>query len=76
MLEGLRPPENKTVYCKIDQLAQTLEESDRKIFMAAIDDRDAWGARTLSTQLRNRGVDVADTTITKHRNHGCACYRG
>lgn len=76
MLEDLTPPQNKTVYCKVDQLAQELDEADRKIFMDAVDSTGVWGARTLSTALRNKGLNIADTTITKHRNKGCACYRG
>lgn len=75
MLEGMTPPKIKSVYCKIDQIAETLNEEDRAIFFEAIDDRDKWGARTLSNELRRRGVSVADTTITKHRDGGCACYR-
>ena len=75
MLEGLEPPKNKAVYCKIDLISQELEENDRKILFEAIDDPENWGARTLSSALRQRGVSVADTTITKHRQRACACYR-
>ena len=75
MLEGLEPPKNKSVYCKVADVAKTLEEGDRTILMDAVDDRN-WGARTLSTALRLRGLSIADTTISKHRNKGCACYRG
>jgi hypothetical protein len=75
MLEGLTPPKNRSVYCKVADVYATLDESDRKILQAAVDDVDTWGARTLSTALRNRGLSMADTTITKHRNKGCACYR-
>lgn len=74
MLEGLTPPTNKAVYCKIEQMAASLDEADRKILFGAIDSPE-WGARTLSNALRNRGLSVADTTITKHRQKACACYR-
>lgn len=74
MLEGLTPPTNKAVYCKIEQMAASLDEADRKILFEAIDSPE-WGARTLSNALRNRGLSVADTTITKHRQKACACYR-
>ena len=76
MLEGLKPPQNKTVYCKIEQTLSSLSESDAKIMAEALDNTDVWGARTLSTALRERGISIADTTITKHRNRVCACYRG
>lgn len=75
MLEGLTPPPNKAVYCKVDLMAQELDEADRKIFMAAIDDSETWGARTLTNALRQRGLSIADTTVTKHRVKACACYR-
>ena len=76
MLEGLTPPKNKTVYCKIEQTLSSLSEADAKILTEALDNTDAWGARTLSTALRERGISIADTTITKHRSRTCACYRG
>ena len=76
MLEGLSRPQNKTEYCKIDQTLKDLEPADRLILEAAITDYRAWPASTLSTQLRLRGVRVADVTITKHRKKACVCYRG
>ena len=76
MLEGLEPPKNKAVYCKIDQILQTLGDSDKLVLEGALADRDRWGAKTLQNALRERGLSVADTTISKHRNKTCACYRG
>jgi hypothetical protein len=76
MLEGLTPPPNKAEYCKIAQIIETLDPSDAKIFQEAVNNTELWGSRTLSTALRTRGVSIADTTITKHRSRGCACYRG
>lgn len=75
MLEGLTPPQNKAVYCKIQQIQATLDQADLAILNKALDDTASWGARTLSTALRNRGLSVADTTITKHRQQACACFR-
>lgn len=75
MLEGMTPPRNKTLYCKIKDTADGLEPEDAAIFMQAIDSANVWGAKTLSNALRQRGVSVADTTITKHRSKACACYR-
>lgn len=75
MLEGLEPPKNKAIYCKVDLMAQELDEADRKIFLDAVADQDKWGARTLTNALRQRGLSIADTTITKHRVRACACYR-
>lgn len=75
MLEGLTPPSNKTVFCKIDNLAAEMTPEDRAIFMAAIADHITWPANTLSNALRQRSVSVADVTITKHRLRTCACFR-
>lgn len=75
MLEGLTPPPNKAIYCKVDQISRDLDESDRKIFIEAVDGVEKWGARTLTNALRQRGISIADTTITKHRVKACACYR-
>jgi len=75
MLEGLTPPRSKAIYCKIADMSAELEEADKAIFMQAIDSPDQWPANALSVQLRQRGLSVADTTITKHRSKTCACYR-
>lgn len=75
MLENLEPPKNKAVYCKINQVLETLEESDKQILAEALADRNKWAAKTLSNALRQRGLSIADTTITKHRLKTCACYR-
>ena len=76
MLEGLTPPANKAVYCKVDQVLQTLEDADKQILADAIANTVTWPAKTLSKELRLRGVSMADTTISKHRAKTCACYRG
>lgn len=75
MLEGLEPPKNKAVYCKVDLMKETLSSEDYAIFIAAVDDKDKWPAKTLTNALRQRGVSVADTTISKHRQRACACFR-
>lgn len=75
MLEGLTPPPNKAQYCKIAIIEADLTDTDKKIFMDAVNNKDLWRARALSLELRKRGVDVADTTITKHRTKMCFCYR-
>ena len=75
MLEGMTPPRSKAIYCKIADMSAELEEPDKAIFMQAMDSPEQWGASTLSMQLRQRGISVADTTITKHRSKTCACYR-
>jgi DNA-directed RNA polymerase specialized sigma54-like protein len=75
MLEGLEPKKNKGVYCKIEQLMKTLDDTDQKILNKALGDKDKWSDKGLSTALRERKLSVADTTIAKHRRKICACFR-
>lgn len=75
MLEGLEPPKNKAVYCKIALTMEQLEDADKLILTNALEDVEKWGAKTLSNALRTKGLSLADTTISKHRNKTCACFR-
>lgn len=76
MLEGLQRPTNKTNFCKVQMQMAELEQSDKEILEAALANVRLWPANTLSTQLRLKGLSLADVTITKHRTQACACYRG
>ena len=75
MLEGLEPPKNKAVFCKVNDVMNELEEADVQILQAALADTDRWKHKTLSNALIAKGVSLADTTISKHRLRVCACYR-
>jgi hypothetical protein len=75
MLEGLTPPRLKTVYCKVDEWLKKLDESDRKILQEALNNFELWPHSTLARALRAKGLDISDTTIGKHRNKDCACYK-
>jgi hypothetical protein len=75
MLEGLTPPESKSVYCKVKETLTSLDESDRKILEDALADTERWKHKTLSNALRAKGLSLADTTISKHRLRVCACFR-
>lgn len=76
MLEGLEPIKNRVFYCKVDLLKKDLEPKDYQILLEAIADTDKWSAKGLQTALRMRGVTLADTTIAKHRNQTCNCFKG
>lgn len=75
MLEGLEPPKNRTEYCKVKDTMLTLNEADQKILEEALADTERWKHKTLSNALRSKGVNLADTTISKHRLRVCACFR-
>lgn len=76
MLEGLEPIKSRTYYCKVDLLKNRLDPADYAILLDAIADTNKWSAKGLSTALKSRGVILADTTITKHRNNICHCPKG
>lgn len=75
MLEGLEPAKNKSEYCKVQQTLEVLDDKDKKILNDALEDKDRWSDKGLSTALRQRGLSLADTTLSKHRKKTCACYR-
>lgn len=75
MLEGLEPIKNRAYYCKVDLMRKDLDEKDYQILLDAINDPDKWSAKGLQTALRVRGVILADTTIARHRNKTCNCYK-
>jgi hypothetical protein len=71
MLEDLQPKPNKS--CKVRNMADELEEKDRAIFIAAINDTENWLSKTLARELTVRGLKIVGETITKHRRGECSC---
>ena len=74
MLEGLKPPKSDKP-CAVISLASAMSEEDKKILLDAVANTKAWSSNSLSKALRERGLVIADQTITKHRNHTCICFR-
>lgn len=74
MLESLTPPKRK-FSCKVKTLHEDFSKDDQARFMAAIDQPDLWPAKTLSNELAKLGVRLVDTSITKHRQKSCSCFR-
>ena len=72
MLEDLKP-EDYTPACKVRELADTLEESDAKILMDAVNDTETWGAIQLRNALQKRGLQISDKPIIRHREGRCPC---
>ena len=71
-LEGLTP-HVKEVSCKVRLLLNTLSEQDQQVLGSAINDAQLWPARTLQNSLKERGISLADLTISKHRKGHCSC---
>lgn len=75
MLEGLKPPPNRTYFCRVAQVLAELDQADREILTQALNDTQSWPAKTLSNALRERNLSLADTTISRHRQLICQCRR-
>lgn len=71
MLEGLEQPK-RIRPCRVRDLANDMSKEDSKIFLTAVSD-DNWPIVTLVEALRNRGVDISASPITKHRKGMCSC---
>jgi hypothetical protein len=74
MLENLTPPK-RVQQCRVNVVLESLESKDREILSNALADLDNWGALTLAKALRDRGVDLKQEVIRRHRMKMCACSR-
>ncbi len=75
MLEGLTPARSKARPCAVVALINRLDEADGKILSDAVKNVQRWTASSLSAALKERGLTIADMTITRHRNKLCVCYK-
>ena len=73
MLDGLKPPVRQ-FSCRVRTVVEGLESKDAKILEQAIASPD-WGSKTLSNELKKRGLLLSDNSITNHRKKSCACFR-
>ena len=72
MLEGLTPPKREATFCKVSFTAEQLDSSDREILLTAVDNQE-WSAKALSKALKERGIQISDTTLLRHRQRHCSC---
>jgi hypothetical protein len=72
LLDNLTPVV-KRYSCKVRTVAGELSPEDSKTFMAAVNDRAVWSSGGLSNALAQRGVTIADTSISRHRDGLCSC---
>ena len=71
LLDGLAPKQ-KVLACKVRDIAATLEPDDAKILLdAAMDTK--WGYTVLSSALGERGIELSDKVIKRHRTNACSC---
>jgi hypothetical protein len=74
MLEDLEPPVRQ-FSCRVRTVSESLDAKDAKILEQALISPDVWASRTLSIELKKRGLLVSDNAIGNHRKKSCACFR-
>jgi len=73
MLEDLTN-EPRVRPCRVNTIKATLNAADQAKLEAAVTDP-AWPISQLEKQLRAKGLDISDSSITRHREKRCACSK-
>jgi len=73
MLEDLTN-EPRVRPCRVNTIKATLNAADQAKLEAAVTDP-TWPISTLEKQLRAKGLDISDSSITRHREKRCACSK-
>ena len=73
MLEGLEPITGKR-RCKTRATLASLESGDKKILTEALADRNRWSDKGLSVALSQRGIQLSNEAIGRHRKELCSCF--
>lgn len=73
MLEDLQKPE-KIWPCRVRTLYSEFDKKDKDIFENAVLDLN-WPASTLSKALAAKGIIIAGSAITRHRQKECSCSK-
>jgi hypothetical protein len=72
ILGDLNQPPKKVWPCRVRTLSGEFEPADKVIFDNASLDLN-WKASTLSKALAARGIIIAGSAITRHRQKECSC---
>ena len=75
LLENFEPPARKFP-CKIATVISELQPADKTVLVQALADETRWPAKTLSNALKARGIQLVDSTISRHRQGHCSCLKG
>jgi hypothetical protein len=67
-------PTKKIKPCKIRTIIETLDKTDKDIFIKAIENR-AFGARELAEALEQNKIYTSAAPIWRHRNGECSCSK-
>jgi hypothetical protein len=74
LLDDFTPPEPKIGACKVRTIANTLDEKDAAILLAAVEGS-AWKIEQLANSLKEKGLFISPGVLIKHRTKGCSCSR-
>lgn len=75
LLDDFEPPARKFP-CKIATVLSELQAADKAVLIEALADENKWPAKTLSNALKPRGIQLVDSTISRHRQGHCSCLKG
>lgn len=73
MLEDLELPK-KVWPCRVRTVALGLSEKDAEILEKVVTNVE-WPLRTLSNQLKKRGIEISDNSLKNHREKRCSCWK-
>lgn len=73
VLEDLVLPK-KVWPCKVRTVKAELSVADAEILDSIVMNPE-WPLRTLSNQLKKRGVDISDNSLKNHREKRCSCWK-
>jgi len=73
LLDNLEPPK-KVWPCRVRDAASELEPKDAKILMDAVMNKD-WAYSTLENSLKDRGIQIGQQQIKRHRLGVCSCSK-
>jgi hypothetical protein len=73
MLEGLEPVTGKRS-CKTRATLESMDAGDKKILTEALANKTKWSDKGLSVALSQRGVQLSNEAIGRHRRELCSCY--
>jgi hypothetical protein len=72
MLEDLKP-HTRQFPCKVRTVLDSLEPKDVAILTEALANTALWPHKTLSNALKNKGITIVDSGISRHREGRCSC---
>jgi transposase len=75
MLEGLEP-EERVFTCGVRTLMSTLDQNDKQILLAALENHQVWTHKGLERALRQRGLKISEKPLRLHRMGICSCKVG